>query len=134
MAIQRSPQAIIFYDGHCPLCNRFVKWVFIFDHQGIFHFAPLEGTTAHRYLPLATGHQLPPNTVILWQKDRIAVRSSAVVQILHSLPGWQLLGRLLSLFPSKLLDQLYTFIATYRYRLFSTCPLMPPRFKSRFLP
>ena len=42
---------IVFYDGVCVLCNRFVDKVINADTRGIFRFAPLQGDTARAVLP-----------------------------------------------------------------------------------
>ena len=35
---------IIFYDGHCGLCHRWVRRVLAADREGrLFHFSPLQG-------------------------------------------------------------------------------------------
>ena len=37
---------IIFYDGDCGLCNRFVKFVLRFEKSSLFYFSPLSSELA----------------------------------------------------------------------------------------
>ena len=46
---------IIFYDGVCGMCNAFVDLVLKVDKHGVFRFAALQGETARKKLPPATG-------------------------------------------------------------------------------
>ena len=43
-------QPILFFDGVCGLCNRFVDFMLRTDSQHRFRFAPLQGETARRLL------------------------------------------------------------------------------------
>src|SRR2546430_17318441 len=42
---------IIFFDGVCAMCNRFVDLVLRADRRDVFRFAPLQGETARELLP-----------------------------------------------------------------------------------
>src|SRR2546422_9892759 len=42
---------IIFFDGVCAMCNRFVDLILRADRRDVFRFAPLEGETARALLP-----------------------------------------------------------------------------------
>ena len=42
---------IIFFDGVCGMCNRFVDLMLRADRKAIFRFAPLQGQTAQQLLP-----------------------------------------------------------------------------------
>ena len=41
---------ILFFDGVCGLCNRFVDFMLRVDSQDLFRYAPLQGETARRML------------------------------------------------------------------------------------
>ena len=43
---------ILFFDGVCGLCNRFVDFMLRADSQDLFRYAPLQGETARRMLGL----------------------------------------------------------------------------------
>ena len=40
------PRPILFYDGVCGLCNRFVQFVLRRDPNAVFRFAPLQSALA----------------------------------------------------------------------------------------
>ena len=46
----KSSLAIVFYDGDCGLCNRFVLFLLKRDHRKVFRFAPLNGKMARQWL------------------------------------------------------------------------------------
>src|ERR1700722_5584985 len=45
-----SPHPVIFFDGVCGLCNRFVDFVLRQDPSGYFQFSPLQGEAAAQRL------------------------------------------------------------------------------------
>jgi predicted DCC family thiol-disulfide oxidoreductase YuxK len=137
------PTNVVFFDGVCGLCNRFVDFVLSRDHRGAIRFAPLQGETAGRVVSgewrVARGIQEPITTVVwLDSSGREFVRSAAAVRVLWRLGGvWWLIGWLLWLIPLALRDLGYRIIAANRYRWFGkkeTCRLPTPAERARFLP
>lgn len=126
---------ILFFDGVCGLCNRFVDFVLKYDSRGRVLFAPLQGTKAAETLPEGIVRGL--DTVVLLDGDQCHIRSSAVVRIFWNLGGsWSVLGTLLWLIPKPLRDLVYKAVARSRYRLFGqkeTCRLPTPDERARFL-
>ena len=51
MALAEESKPVLFFDGVCGLCNRFVDFVLKYDGDGRVLFAPLQGTTAAASLP-----------------------------------------------------------------------------------
>ncbi len=47
-----QPQPVLFFDGVCGLCNRFIDLMLRADNQDRFRYAPLQGDTARRMLGL----------------------------------------------------------------------------------
>lgn len=129
---------IVFFDGVCVLCNRFVDFLFRADHKGQIRFASLQGETARKRLPTPELTSENYRTVILLDKTGVYTRSTAVLRILRQL-GWP--WKLLSVFflvPRNLRDLIYTLVASQRYRWFGknkTCRRIPTAEQSRrFLP
>ena len=56
---------MIFYDGHCGLCHRFVKFVLKRDRQGRFHFAPLQSPRFESAIEPARRENLPDSVLIV---------------------------------------------------------------------
>jgi predicted DCC family thiol-disulfide oxidoreductase YuxK len=134
-----SPE-ILFYDGHCALCHRAVKFVLKHDRSGnAFRFAPLQGATFQSRVPASRRAGLPDSVVVLTADGTLLVRSSAFLHILRRLGGrWKSLGGTLGLIPRPVRDMVYDFIARIRYRVFGTrddlCPVVPPDLRGRFDP
>ena len=128
----------IFYDGHCGLCHRLVRFVLAADRHGrAFRFAPLDGETFRAKVPESARVNLPDSVVVPTADGSLLVRSAAVLYILHRLGGgWRALGAVLRLVPRPLRDGLYDWIAGIRYRLFArpagVCPVMPAELRRRF--
>ena len=127
---------IVFFDGVCGLCNRFVNFVLPRDQRGELRFAPLQGETAQILLPVEDRENL--DTVIFFEDGKCWRRSAAVVRILThlSLP-WSMLATCLWLVPGPIRDVGYRTVSRFRYRLFGksdVCRLPTPDEAARFLP
>ena len=130
----------IYYDGHCGLCHRWVRFVLAADRDGgLFRFAPLQGETFQAKVAGGARAWLPDSVVVQSDDGALLVRSAAVVHVLRRLGGgWAVLGAVIRLIPGPLRDGLYDWIARIRYRLFARpadiCPLMPADLRKRFDP
>ncbi|HJR34151.1 MAG TPA: DCC1-like thiol-disulfide oxidoreductase family protein [Gemmatimonadales bacterium] len=127
---------LIYYDGYCGLCDRFVQFVLRRDRAARYRFAPLQGSTAQERVP-ATLDPRTSQTVILEEGDRFRVRSDAALAILSGLGGpWRLAG-LLRVIPRPLRDAIYDLVARNRERWFgrrAECRVPQPDERDRFLP
>ena len=137
-----AQQAILFYDGLCPLCHGAVRFLLRRDHHGALRFAPLQGALAQTLL---ARHQIPAdaNTAVLvldagTPAESIHLHSGAILQSLRLYGGgWAGCARLLLRTPCGPRDGLYRTVAALRRRLFgayAVCPTPPPEFADRFLP
>ena len=128
-------KSIIFFDGVCGLCNRFVDSLLKRDTQNMFLFAPLQGETAHRLLSKSDTETL--GSIVFWEQGRTFRRSTAVVRVFQNLGGvCACLGWGLWIVPKPLRDLGYKLVAANRYRLFGkkeTCRLPTPQERDRFL-
>lgn len=128
---------IVFFDGVCGLCNRFVDWVITRDGRGHFVFAPLQGSTAR-----AMG--VEPSTadpalwsIVLVDGSGVHERSDAVLLIAAGLGGAHRLATILRWIPRPLRDWVYDRIARRRYRFFGkreACRMPSEVEQDRFLP
>jgi predicted DCC family thiol-disulfide oxidoreductase YuxK len=136
---------MLFYDGHCALCHRSVKFVLKHDRSGkLFRFAPLQGPTFGARVPLDAGldakrAELPDSVVVLTSDGALLVRSNAVLHVLRRLGGgWRILAVVLGVIPRPLRDAAYDFVARMRYRVFGKredwCPVISPDLRTRFDP
>jgi predicted DCC family thiol-disulfide oxidoreductase YuxK len=128
----------IFYDGHCGLCHRGVRFVIARDPEGLrFRFAPLQGTTFGKLLPAAQRASLPDSMAVLTGDGRLLIRSDAFIYILRRLGGfWRVLGGTSAVIPRGIRDGAYNIIARVRYKIFGrraeVCPVTPPELRARF--
>ena len=136
-----NPQhTLIFYDGHCGLCHRAVRFALLRDPDGsLFRFAPLQGETVSRTLSVETITNLPDSIVVLQPDGKTLYESEAILSILDRIGGgWRLLSTAGSWVPQRLRDLGYRGIAQVRHRLFKrppeVCPRVPQALMSRFLP
>ena len=127
---------LIYYDGLCGLCDRFVQFVLRRDRAARYRFAPLQGSTARDRVP-STLDPETSQTVILEEGGRFRVRSDAALAILTGLDGaWRVAG-LLRIVPRPLRDAVYDLVARHRSRWFgrrAECRVPEPAQRDRFLP
>src|SRR4051812_14218606 len=106
---------IVYFDGHCNVCNRFVDFLIRRDAGRVLKFAPLQGSTARTRLP--AGLVTDMSTMALQDFDSGAVRieSSAAIGAIAALGGvWSLMNVFL-LVPRFLRDFVYRWVADHRY-------------------
>jgi predicted DCC family thiol-disulfide oxidoreductase YuxK len=131
---------MLFYDGHCGLCHRAVKFVLRHDRtQKAFRFAPLQGETFQARVPAAQRAELPDSIVVLAKDGALLVRSDAFLHILRRMGGaWKTLAAVMGIIPRAVRDAVYDFIARIRYRVFGrrvdVCPVAAPELRVRFDP
>lgn len=131
---------ILFYDGHCGLCHRGVKFVLRHDHSGTkFRFAPLQGETFRSRVTVDERSSVLDSMIVQTTDGSVLMRSNAWVYILRRLGGrWRILAALVAVVPRPLRDVVYDFIARIRYRVFGrrdeVCPIVPPNLRARFDP
>ena len=135
-------QTVVFFDGVCGLCDRFVQFLLDRDRGGRIRFAPLQGDLARTVLPR---HGLNPNdldsvvVISRWQhqSERALTRAAAVLYTLDLLGGgWRIFARVAGVVPGPLANWLYHLVARFRYKVFGrfeACPLPPPERRGRFL-
>jgi predicted DCC family thiol-disulfide oxidoreductase YuxK len=139
MVSSPAPQPeMLFYDGHCALCHRSVKFVLKHDPSGrLFRFAPLKGSTFETRVPAEKRAGLPDSVVVLTNDGALLVRSEAFLHVLRRLGGgWRTWAAVIGAIPRPLRDAAYDFIARVRYRVFGTredsCPVMAADLRARF--
>ncbi len=129
-------QPIIFFDGMCAMCNRFVDLVLRADSRDVFRFSPLQGDTASDLLP-----SLPPDprdwSMIYVDERGVHSETDASLEVYRRLGGiwWPL--SLARLVPRWIRNPIYRVIARNRYRWFGTrdsCRVPTEDQRDRFLP
>ena len=126
---------IIFFDGVCGLCNKFVDFVLSNDTKNSFLFSPLQGETFRQltqYLPNNF-----PDSVVLYENGKFYFKSKAALEILKGLGGTYQFFVIGYLVPNFLRNIIYDWVASNRYKWFGkreSCRLPTPEEKAKFLP
>jgi CTP:molybdopterin cytidylyltransferase MocA/predicted DCC family thiol-disulfide oxidoreductase YuxK len=126
---------IIFFDGYCGLCNRFVDFALRHDRDRRLRFSPLQGATAAELLQGINAAD--PATIVFLDEDGSVERSSAVLRIMGQLGGPWTLATFLLLIPRPVRDAVYDWVARHRFRWFGrkdSCRVPTPEERAFFLP
>lgn len=115
---------IIYIDGHCFLCNRWIQFIMKHDVQQKIYFA---------HLPPLVSTQ----SVELHWKNKVYTKSDVVIHVAHILGGkWEWISRLLTIIPAFIRNSGYDLIAKNRYRFWGRseqCILPTPELMERFV-
>ncbi|HLR71457.1 MAG TPA: thiol-disulfide oxidoreductase DCC family protein [Pseudogracilibacillus sp.] len=126
---------IVLFDGDCNFCNKSVQFIIKRDPNGLFKFASLQSEIGEQLLKQynVTTHI---DSIVLIDKNRAYVKSSAALRICKHLRGiWKLFYSFL-IIPKPLRDIGYNLIAKYRYKWFGInhqCKIPTDEERSRFL-
>jgi predicted DCC family thiol-disulfide oxidoreductase YuxK len=134
--VTNTPTSIVFFDGHCALCNGTVAKLIKIDHDRLLRYAPLQGEYAREHLPLSM--QSATSSVLFWSEGTLYDRSEAARRILIRVGGaYRALGHLLWVIPRFIADRVYDLVARNRYRMFGrreVCSVPSPEVRQLFLP
>jgi predicted DCC family thiol-disulfide oxidoreductase YuxK len=128
----------IFYDGHCGLCHRCVRFVLAEDREGkTFRFAPLDSDAFRAAVTEEERKNLPDTIVVRTADGRTLIQSQAVLYIMQRLGGlWRLIATLVLVIPAGLLNTVYAGVARIRRHVFAApaeaCPILPKHLRGRF--
>lgn len=127
---------VVFFDGVCGGCNRFVDFVMAADRSGEILFAPFQGETAGRF---SLRRSDDPRTWAMAYLDEKGIHSGpdAVFLILARLGGFWRIPALFRYFPGFVKRFFYAAVAGNRYRLFGrrdACRVPAAWESARFLP
>lgn len=125
---------ILFFDGVCGLCNRFIDFLLQEDKTRVYQFSALQGDAARHYLN--EEHRTQLDSLAVWDDGVTLRKSSAVLKCLADIGGVWGLSRIFYLIPAPVRDWVYDRIANNRYSLFGkrgTCRFPTPEEKTRIL-
>lgn len=136
MTVNPAQRPIIFFDGVCAMCNRFVDLMLRVDHKQVFLFAPIQGETARELLP-PIGEDPEKWSMVYMDEQGIHDQSDASLEVYRRLGGpWTVLGWL-RFIPRFVRNPVYRLIARNRYRVFGkreVCRIPTADERARFLP
>lgn len=136
---------ILFYDGVCGLCNRFVHFVLKYDHSSKFLFCSLQSDFASQLLAKHGENSHDLDTVFVLSNYNLSTsklmrKAGAVFFVLDQchMP-WYSPWRWLIIFqflPDSLLNIGYDFVAAVRYKIFGryeSCLIPSPEWRDKFI-
>ena len=128
---------IILFDVVCNLCNGAVQFIIKHDKKDIFRFVALQselGIEICKYIGV------DPTKIdsIVFYNPGVAYyyKSSAAIEIAEELGGIYSLISILKIFPEKLLNYFYDYIARNRYKWYGkkeSCMIPTPELNAKFL-
>ena len=127
---------IILFDGHCNLCNAWVKFVVKRDSTKKIKFAPLQSKIGKNILD---ENQIADNyneSLVLLKDGEYFIKSTAAIKIFSLLDSWEKHLKYLIFIPVPIRDFFYFLVAKYRYKLFGkldTCMIPSAEISERFL-
>lgn len=108
---------VVFFDSHCILCNRIVRFLLKVDKRRTLKFASLSSDFAIKVLP---ENRIEADSIVFYHQGEYSIKSEAALSI------FKLLGfpfSIISIFfilPTFLRDWVYDFIAQNRKHWFGT--------------
>lgn len=138
----RKGELIVFFDGHCGLCNQSVDFLIQEDatHRHL-RFAALQSPAADLWRKREVLPAMNPDgnfdSLVVAEGETIFERSDAILKTGEHLGGlWRVGAQALRLIPRGLRDGVYGLIAKHRYRFFGrreTCRLPTKQERAFFL-
>jgi predicted DCC family thiol-disulfide oxidoreductase YuxK len=131
-----TDRPILFFDGHCLLCNKTVQWVIKHDKKAKFTFVAVPQNEDFWNL-IPNGMSLKKeNSVILFDNQKFHVKSTAAILVCRKLGFPFNLMTFFLIVPPFIRNGIYSYIARNRYRWFGrsqNCMIPSPSQKNRFL-
>lgn len=131
-----SESSIVIFDGVCNLCNASVQWLIKRDKRNIFRFVSAQQVVELNILPEGTLNTEEPESVMLLINNQLYSHSDAAIMIATKLGFPYSMLAVTKIFPAKLRDVVYNYIARNRYKWFgkkSECMIPTPELRSRFI-
>ncbi|MBS7253831.1 thiol-disulfide oxidoreductase DCC family protein [Flavobacterium branchiicola] len=128
---------IILFDGVCNLCDSAVQFIIKHDKKDLFRFVSLQSDFGKEICNYIGVDQSKIDSIILYNPGvAYYYKSSAVIEIAEDLGGIYSLLSIFEIFPEKLRNIIYDFIAKNRYKWYGkkeSCMIPTPELKAKFL-
>ncbi|MTG97803.1 MULTISPECIES: thiol-disulfide oxidoreductase DCC family protein [Myroides] len=128
---------IILFDGVCNFCDSTVQKIIAADKKDQFRFTSLDSEIGKEILQYIGVDRSKIDSIVLYEPGKAYyIKSKAAFQIASYLGSYYSMIGIFSIFPQKLTDSIYDFIARNRYKWFgkkSECPIPSPEIRNKFL-
>jgi len=126
---------IVFFDGFCNLCSSSVLFIIKRDSKAQFKFFSLQSLDL-REIKSKYHVAALPDSLLLIDRNRLFVKSSAALRIAKNLDGvWPLFYGFI-IVPAPIRDWMYDLIAKNRYKWFgkrNSCMIPTAELEARFI-
>ena len=126
---------ILFFDGHCNLCNGMIDFLVRHDPHTRVLVASLQGKTAQAKLPQEIRERMS-SVVLLKPNGDLFFKSSAAFRVAWTVGGFLSLFTLFWVIPRPITDFIYDLVADLRYKFMGrrdTCRIPTEAEKQHFL-
>ena len=114
---------LLFFDGDCAFCTRWVARVMTADHAHRARFAKRQGQTFQRLAQVYPDGAKAESVVLVQRRadgrEDFFVRSTAIRKLIDGLPGFRLFAFVLHVVPTPISDLGYVIFSQLREVLFS---------------
>ncbi len=128
---------IILFDGICNLCNSAVQFIIKNDKKDLFRFVALQSDLGKDICNYIGVDQNIIDSIILYNPGlAYYYKSSAAIEIAEDLGGIYSLVSIFKIFPEKLRNYFYEYIAKNRYKWYGkkeSCMIPTPELKEESL-
>ncbi len=126
---------ILIFDGECLFCNAFFRFLLKRDKRKIIKYATFQSTFAQELINTHFRNVEVPDTVLLWQNEKLYIKSEAALRSITCLRGAWSLAKVLLYVPTVIRNWLYDYIARNRYKWFSKgkCVIPENNWPDRFI-
>lgn len=119
---------IIFYDGDCGFCNRWVQWVLKHDHHNRFLFSSLQSPFGQQFLTERGISNQSFDSIFLWKPNEFyLIEYQAVLKIAITLGGIYSIALVGKLIPETIGNHIYRIISKNRKRLSNNYCYVPTK-------
>ena len=132
----KQQHKIILFDGVCNLCNTSVNFVIRKDKKDCFRFAALQSDIGKEYTTKYNINSTETDSILLVDKDKVYLKSTAALHIVKSLSGGYPLFYGFIIIPVFIRNWVYDYVATNRYKWFGkkeSCMIPTPELKAKFM-
>ena len=116
--MKENIERIVYYDGVCGLCDRFVELLVKLDKNRKLKFSSLQGKSGRSLLNKLSLDLEEFDTVLFKVNDQVYTKSTAVFKIINSIGGIIKLFLVFNLLPRRFNDWIYSKVAKNRFKIF----------------
>jgi len=113
---------LLFFDGECAFCNRWVNRVRLADHAHRIRFGTKQGRTFQQIAQLHPDLAQVESVVLVERladgSEKFLVRSAAIREVIKGLPEFRFFDIVLRIFPAPISDIGYRIFSKLRAPLF----------------